>query len=110
MAWLSAFLLTVAFEAPVLAAFLPGRGIRSAVACSLLLNLASHPLLWFVLPSVFPPERYVLFGESAVILLECGLLASFVGGVSLRRAFAASLSMNVVSFFMGAMLYSQGII
>jgi hypothetical protein len=105
MTWLVAFILTVVTEIPVLVAFLPGLGIRKIVIYAFIVNLVSHPLFWYVMPSIFPPEYYLLLGESSVVLIECILLHLIVRDLSLQRAFVASLSMNMISFYLGEVLY-----
>jgi hypothetical protein len=106
MAWLTAFLLTVLFETPVLAVFLPGAGIRRSLWYAFIVNLISHPLLWFVMPLVFPPDYYVLLGETSVVFIEIILLRLAVGGMSLATATVASFFMHLVSMFLGELLYA----
>ena len=80
--WWPAFLLTIAIETPIYALVLRRRvGLRRAVAASLLLNAATHPLAWHVYGLRPSPAGYVI-GEALVWLAEAVLLY----GASRHRA------------------------
>jgi len=104
MDWLVAFILTVALETPVLFVVV-GRGGHWAFAAGFLANLTSHPVLWFLLPSVIPAGHYIIFGELAVVIIEYSILAVMLKGCGKVGLFCAALLMNAVSYIVGENLY-----
>jgi hypothetical protein len=75
VAWLAIFTLTCLLELPIylvpLRRVLP---LRWGLLVLLALNLATHPIVWFVLPRIFENQvHYVLIAEAFAVLVE-GLL------------------------------------
>lgn len=74
--WAKVFAITIALETPlyVLGLSKVMSPVR-AVLASILVNLATHPVVWFVLPGVFPEQvHYALAAEAMAITVEAGLL------------------------------------
>src|SRR5436853_7321071 len=72
------YLLTVSIETPVLLAGLSGRHpVRARVFAGLWLTACTYPVVWFVLPPLFPdPGRrwaYLLVAETFAPAAECAL-------------------------------------
>lgn len=108
--WLRAFALTVAVELPVATALLRAPGAPSAsparrAGLVLFANLASHPVLWFVLSAL--PLRgaaSLALSEAWAVLAEAALYRLALDGVSGRRCAAASLAANAASLAVGLAL------
>jgi hypothetical protein len=108
VAWFKAFLFTAALEVPFVvwayrnvAPRVPAPR-RSVVA--LFAQLASHPLVWFVIPTLTTSYRATLVvAESWAVLSETVLYAAILGGGT-RRAFAVALLANMLSFGLGLLL------
>ena len=102
--WLPAFLLTLAFEAPIVLYAL--RGLRARGAGWLLLaNGLTHPALWFVLPRFFEDYwAYVLVGEALVFATEALVYAAALRSLP-RGALIAGVA-NGFSYAVGALYYA----
>jgi hypothetical protein len=100
--------LTIAVELIVFVAF----GFRHprAIGTAVLINLISHPLLFYGLyiNSIFiafhVTELTIAIIEALVILVEWILLC-FVLGIGRTRLLATSLSMNLASFISGLIVF-----
>ena len=107
-AWLAAFLVTVAVEAPLVAALT--RGAEASVARRLALaafaQLATHPLVWFVFPYVagLSGATSTLLSEIWAWLVEAAFYALVLRGVTFTRALAISALANGASVLAGAAL------
>jgi hypothetical protein len=112
LGWALAFLFTLVVETPVY--FLSLRrvfGGKGAMAASLLLNIATHPIAWSTLMATHRPFPYVFLAvEGAVILIE-GLLLFAAGRsrfarqpIRLDSALAISLAANGFSAGLGLLL------
>lgn len=105
--WLRAFALTVAIELPVAVALLgasgrPGASISKRAGLVLFANLASHPVLWFVLSALPLRGGWALaLSETWAVLAEAALYRLALDGVSLRRCALASLAANASSLAVG---------
>ena len=108
--WLRAFAVTAAVEAlvavPLLARVEAHLGRR--LAAVLLVNLATHPLVWFLFPGL--TVRYPV----RVALSEAWALAAETGGywttcprLGPRRAFATSFLANAASFIIGLLVFRR---
>jgi hypothetical protein len=103
--WLVAFLLTVAVEAPIawylLRAAEP-EGLRLA-ALVVFANLASHPIVWYVLtqPFLVGTWEYILVAEGWAVAAEAVFYAVAIRGVSPRRAVAVAVLANAASYLAG---------
>jgi len=106
--WLCIFALTYLLELPLYLGLL-----RSAIRprwgllLCLVLNLTTHPVVWFVLPSVLENQvHYVLVGEAFAVVVE-GLV--LIGVARLRRWEGWPwLSLVGVSFLANAFSASVG--
>jgi hypothetical protein len=102
--WLRAFALTVAIEAavavPLLARAEPHLARR--LAAVLLVNLATHPLVWFLFPGVAARSTVRLaLSEVWALTAETGAYLVVWPRLGARRAFATSLLANAASFILG---------
>jgi hypothetical protein len=81
--WLVLFTLTCLLELPVYVLPLrPVLPLRWGLLLLLVLNLATHPIVWFVLPRIFENQvHYVLVAEAFAVIVE-GLI---LGGLARRR-------------------------
>jgi hypothetical protein len=109
--WLRAFALTVLTETgvalPLLAAVEP-RLARRAEAI-LLVNLASHPLVWFVGPALpLPYAQRLGISEAWALLAELGAYLVIWPALGARRAAIVSLCANGASFAVGVALRKLG--
>jgi hypothetical protein len=104
-AWFAAFLLTVAVEMPV-AVYLVRSAepdlARRTLVC-LVANLASHPIVWFVLTQIVlvATAAYVAVAEGWAIAAEAVVYAVALRDLSARRAIVVSLAANATSFVAG---------
>ncbi len=72
-----AFAWTVAIELPIYGALLRGRlGVGLAVAVGVLLQVLTHPALWYLFPRFSPYWAWVLVAESCVVAAEAVALAA----------------------------------
>lgn len=111
-AWLGAFLLTLALELPVYAAFLRRAlpGVGSTLLLVLLVNLATHPFLWWTYRPEGAHTLALLWLEARVVLVEAVLLhlaghrrdASWPRG---PQALLAALLANLLSVGVGLALH-----
>jgi hypothetical protein len=70
MDWFTSFILTLCIELPVLSVLLREEKIEKVLFVGLLMNLVTHPTLWFIFPGIIPAEYYILLGEILVFLIE----------------------------------------
>ena len=76
----------------------------------LLVNVASHPAVWFVFPEL-SLSRFATVGLSelwAVVLETAGFRLIFAG-LTLRRAFGVALLANALSLLLGLLLRAAGL-
>jgi hypothetical protein len=115
-AMLLGYLLTVAVETPLLLAGLSRRhAVRVRLFAGVWLSACTYPVVWLVLPPLFP-ERwlYLLVAETFAPLAECVLfwLAFVRGQPHVLRATArdmfAIVAANLGSFGVGEMVYAVG--
>ena len=94
-AWLSAFLFTQCVEMPIYARF-----ARSGWAAAFGASALTHPIVWFVIPSLVPGDYWVMVAvaETFAVLAEAVYLRF---GFQVRRAFAWSLLANIASAGLG---------
>lgn len=105
--WLRAFAITVAVEALVATPLLRRAEPRVArrLAALLLVNLATHPLVWFLFPGL--ATRYairVALSEAWAFGAEAGAYLVIWPHLGARRAFLVSLLANGASFGAGMLL------
>ena len=109
--WLRAFALTVAVEALVATPLLRPAEPRVArrLGALLLVNLATHPLVWFLFPGL--AARYairVALSEAWAFGAEAGAYLVIWPALGARRALAVSLLANGASFGVGMLLSLVG--
>jgi hypothetical protein len=107
-AWLAAFLLTVAVEAPIVLVFTRGaepRGVRLFVLV-VFAQLATHPLVWFVFPYIagLRGSTSTLLSELWAWLAEAVFYALALRGLTFTRALAVSAIANGASLLVGIAL------
>jgi hypothetical protein len=106
--WFNAFVWTCAIEIPIAMLFL-GRHLKTparAAGVGLLLQVCTHPVLWYVVPYVPPYWRWVTLAELGVFTVEALIAAAFLRpSLPWRRAltlgFVSSFVANVVSTMAG---------
>jgi hypothetical protein len=107
-AWLEAFLVTVAVEAPLVLALTRGTEPRGARKLALVVfaQLATHPLVWFVFPYI-PGLRggtATMLSELWAWLAEAVFYAVALRGLAFTRALAVSALANGASVLAGVAL------
>lgn len=104
-AWLRAFLLTLVVEVPIVVWLLraagPGRARLAAIA--VFASLATHPVVWFVVPQVLyeSSNESLLVSEAWAVLVEALFYAVVLPGLRPARALGASLVANLASVLVG---------
>lgn len=107
--WFAAFVLTVVVELPIVVVLLapaePAPWRRAAVG--LLANVASHPIVWYVLSQLLlvGTTAYVAAAEGWAIAAEAACYAIAVRGITLRRAVAVSVAANAASYLVGQLVH-----
>jgi hypothetical protein len=106
------FLGTVLFEIPIYFAFLRKKvPIGSLVLWTLILNLATHPAVSFLIPRICAATEsrlvdYVLWAEIFAPVVEALLLWK-IARVNLGRAAVAALIANLLSWWAGIVLLER---
>jgi hypothetical protein len=104
--WLRYFAITVAVELLVAVALLRGEGtlLRRATAVAVA-NLASHPIVWFVIARVIPSRSLmILTAESWAIASETVVYVLVFPTLPRTRALGVSAVANAASFLTGLAL------
>ena len=110
------YLLTVAFETPVLALFLfRHHPPRRRLFAGLWLTACTYPVVVLVLPPLFadsPRALYLAVAETFAPAAECALFRLAFGwegsGGATWRDFAAIVAANLLSFLAGELLSAYG--
>jgi hypothetical protein len=105
MDWLTAFILTLCIELPVLSVLLREEKIEKVLFVGLLMNSITHPSLWFIFPNIIPKEYYILVGELLVTLIEFVILCLFFRKQDKLKLLLISFIVNSLSFLTGEMIY-----
>jgi len=105
MEWITAFLLTLGIEIPVLILLLKEENLYKTISAGFLMNLISHPTLWFILPSVLPKEHYIMLGEMTVYAIEVILLLLFFRKEQKTKILLITFIVNSLSFLAGEFIY-----
>ncbi len=103
-AYLKVFFTTCALETPFYVAALRGLPLKRALFLVAACNLATHPVVYFLLPCLL--RRYlaaVLIGEGLAIAVEAWVLRAR-GGLSWPPALAWSAAANLFSWQVGSLL------
>jgi hypothetical protein len=101
--------LTLAVEVPLVLLLLRRRGWKLVLAAALVANLASHPLLHFVLPRLISPAargQFILVGEIGVFVLEALVYLAMVRPRPRALAVAAAALANLASYSVGLLFFS----
>lgn len=102
--WARAFGVTLAVEAAVAVPLLRAADAslaRRSVAVSLA-QLATHPVVWFVLPAVIVPRAlYLVLAETFAAVVEAVLYVLAFPALPRRRAFIVSVAANAASVTVG---------
>jgi hypothetical protein len=109
--WLRAFALTALVELLVATPLLAptGSAFRRRAAIVLLVNLASHPVVWFVLPEwALSGTVRLCISEAWAVGLEAAGYALVWPGLGRQRAFAVSALANGASLGIGLLLRAAG--
>ena len=103
--------LTLLVEVPVYGAALPsavGISVRRAAALGVLVNVVSHPLLWFVLfpgiESATGSNLAALVGSESVVWVGEAVALRLMIGRRFGRLFAVSCCANALSLAVGLVL------
>lgn len=108
-AWLPfGYVLTVAFETPVLVAGLARRhSIKRKLFAGLWLTACTYPIVVLVMPLLVEPRwLYITVAETFAPVAECALFwAAFRERETVWRDFAAIVVANLVSFLAGEILF-----
>lgn len=99
--YLGYFTLNYALELLVARLCLPACRPKRLVAVMLILNLATHPVLWFTLSQAFDDYWSKLFiGEALVFVVEAILGVLLLGGTAIPRfrIILTILACNLFSF------------
>src|SRR5438105_3333559 len=100
--WLRAFALTLACELPVAGALLRGVAPGRRLGLIFFANLASHPVVWFVLPALpLPYFAWVVLSELWAWLSEALLYHLALPALPARRPVLVSLAANGASLGAG---------
>ena len=106
-AWLAAFLLTYAVEAPIVLVLTRGTdaGLARRAALILFAQLATHPLVWFIFPYIVGLRggTATLLSELWAWLAEAVFYALAFRGLKPLRALATSALANGVSVVVGVL-------
>ena len=108
--WLRAFAVTAVIETivavPLLARAEAHLGHR--LAAVLLVNLATHPLVWFLFPGLSAPyAARVALSEAWALAGEAGAYWVVWPRLGMRRAFTTSLLANAASFVLGLIIFRR---
>jgi hypothetical protein len=110
--WARAFAYTLGLElvvaVPLLRASEPSRGRR--LGAVVFANLASHPIVWFVVPALGLGRAQVPVSEAWAVACEACIYALVMTRASRLRALTVALVANGVSFGMGMALRSAGLV
>jgi hypothetical protein len=110
--WLRYFALTVAIELVVAVPLLRPTGATLArrTTAVLVANVASHPILWFVLARVLASRTsLILVGETWAVASEAVVYALVFSEMPRARALGISAMANGASFLVGTALAYAGI-
>lgn len=109
------YLLTITIETAVLLLGLSRRySLRAKLFAGAWLTACTYPVVWLVLPPLFPPEEdrtlYLLVAETFAPVAECALFwVAFVRGLppdrrATVRDMAAIVAANLCSFGVGELI------
>ncbi len=107
--YLQYFLSTFALELPVYSLFLQSKGIKKVLAYTFVLNLLTHPIIFFAFPFLLEKMSatygiYLLCAEVFAPLVE-GIVLSRLAQISLRKSLAIAVVANLFSWWAGVYLF-----
>lgn len=105
--WVRAFGLTLLAElgvaVPLLAPTTAPVWRRAVIVA--IAQLATHPVVWFVIPALhLPRARFLLIAELWAILAEAAVYRTVFASLTFRRALVISLAANAASLLVGSLL------
>ena len=108
--FLTALVLTLAIEIPILAIYLrlckfQGITYRQISGAGLISSGLTLPYLWFVLPHYLAADYYFLLGEACVTAVE-SLILWFLLPLRFRDALVASVLSNSISAWLGGHVFA----
>jgi len=109
--WLRAFAVTEGVEIPVVivATRVLGLAAWRRAAIAFFASLATHPIVWFVIPELGLGETARIgLSEVWAVVAEAILYAVALDGIGWRRASLASLVANSASFGIGLLMWKLG--
>jgi hypothetical protein len=109
-AWLRAFIATLIFELPVVVLLTRGIAMSTGrrVAIAFFANLATHPIVWFVIPAFgLSGMTGLVLSETWAVAIEWGVYFVAFPGMKPGRALGVSAFANGVSFAVGLFLYQS---
>ena len=77
--------------------------LRQIVDAGILASSLTLPYLWFIVPQLLPEHLIVPLGETAVVLVEAGII-NLILRLGVKKSFAVSLLANLTSWGL-SMLY-----
>ena len=106
--WIPAFLLTLAVEVPIALALLhrSGPGIVRLAGIAAVANLATHPVVWFVLPQLLDvgETSYTIVAEIWAVAIEALVYWLALPGIGVRRIAITATAANAASWLAGRVL------
>jgi len=112
VAWLSAFVCTAAVELVVATPLLAPSGARwlRRAAVVVVANLATHPIVWFVLPDLwFPNDARLVTSELFAIAIESSTYGLVWPELGIARVCAVAALANGASLGVGLLLRASGV-
>jgi hypothetical protein len=104
--WAVAFALTELVEVPIVVGMARTAPLATRVAAAFFATLATHPIVWFVLPELGLGEYARLFGSEAwAIGGECVFYRFFLPPCTWPVAARVAVVANVASFALGLLYY-----
>lgn len=105
--WAKAFLVTLGVEVLVAARLLDGRvSVPRRLGLAAFAQLATHPLVWFVLPNLASSRlQFLVLAESWAVLGEILFYRLAMPENTWTRCAAVSALANGASFGLGAVLF-----
>lgn len=108
--WLRAFLATCIVEAIIVALLVHERSRTARITAALIANLATHPIVWFVIPALgFSDPMRRAVSEVWAIGAECVVYRLVFPTATPRKVVAVSLLCNGASLGVGLILRALGV-
>ena len=105
MEWITAFALTLGIEYVVVSLFL--KDWHKAIVPVIIVNVVTHPLVWFVWPSLLPLPYWIIGAELFAFLAET-VMYRYLLKIDWEKAVIFSLAANMASYLAGELIYAAG--